>query len=66
VVLLRTAVRMFLRSANNYTARHLSVILKSLFFTPIKKYALNQNILSGVRVLMFFLSNLIILIRSGI
>lgn len=64
IYVLRTALSIFKRSASRFALTNLSMIIKSLFFLPIRDGSLSIYKLRGPRIFMFFFSYFLLLLRQ--
>ena len=64
IYVLRTALSMFLKSANRFALSRLSMIIKSLFFLPIMDGSLSLEKLRGPRIFLFFFSYFLLLLKQ--
>jgi len=64
IYILRTSLAMFKRSANRFALSRLSMMIKSLFFLPIRDGSLSINKLKGPRVFIFFFSYFLLILKQ--
>jgi len=64
VVIFRSVLGIFKNSVNPYSMRYLSIILNSLYLSPMHDYKLNEKKMKALRIFIFFVSYLLSLIRT--
>lgn len=64
ILIVRSTLSIFFKSASHFALKNLSTLIKSLFFLPISGHKFSLNKLAGPRVFLFFFSYFMVLIKQ--
>jgi len=64
IIILRSALSLFKRSANYYALSGFLTLTKALFFFPFSSNISNQSRIGGARIFLFFMSYIMFIIKS--